>query len=88
MVNLILILDIRAKRVADTKINRLRKATHNCGSFFYLEEQMIQKSRYRIPNQKEFRRLEQSVNLIYQAADYFQEYFVGRKMVYSTQKMK
>ena len=49
---------------------------------------MIQKSRYRIPNQKEFRRLEQSVNLIYQAADYFQEYFVGRKMVYSTQKMK
>lgn len=47
---------------------------------------MIQKSRYRIPNQKEFRRLEQSVNLIYQTADYFQEYFVGRKMVYSTQK--
>lgn len=47
---------------------------------------MIQKSRYRTPNQKEFRRLEQSVNLIYQAADYFQKYFVGRKMVYSTHK--
>lgn len=45
---------------------------------------MIQNSRYRTPNQKEFRRLEQSVNLIYESANYFQEYFVGRKMVYST----
>lgn len=47
---------------------------------------MIQKSRYRVPNQKEFRSLEQSINFIYQAADYFQDFFVGRKMVYRTQK--
>lgn len=51
---------------------------------FVLEEYVTQKAKFRKPNSKELRRLEQSMKAFHEAAGYFQEHFVGRKMVYST----
>lgn len=45
---------------------------------------MTQGSKFIKPNVKELRRLEQSMNTLHQAASYFHEHFVGRKMVYCT----
>lgn len=53
---------------------------------FVLEEYVKQKDKFRKPNPKELRYLEHSMKTLHEAACYFQEHFVGRKMIYSTSK--
>ena len=106
MVNLIIILNVRVKRVADTRIksdNNLERkgqaggrhqnkpiigTTHYVESFFCFGGEMSRKSEFKTMDSRELKRIEKSIPLLHRVSTYFNDFFVGKRVIYCTQNNK
>ena len=83
--NPISILNIRVKRVADTRINRLTRWLTDSVNHLFCEENMANSRDYRNPNYTEKIKLQRFFTQLQIAASFFKEHFVGKIMYYETE---